>query len=121
MAELMGNDALKLVGIVRLLQQPGVDIDHLPGRHEGVDLVVADQDDLDVVGPQAGGLDQRLRQVAEQELGLAVAKYLLGRGRLNAGEQQCEPQHEERGKPGRAADHGPYSHSRPEQRMKPSF
>ena len=49
MAELVGDHALQLVGIVGRLDQPGIDVDDLPAGDEGVDLRSSISIDLDVV------------------------------------------------------------------------
>ena len=89
-AKLVGDDALQLVGVVGRDEQAGVDIDDLAAGDEGVDLGIVEQDDLDVVRVEAGGLDQRRGDIAEQQFGLAVAQDLLRGGRLGSGERQRE-------------------------------
>ena len=49
-AELVGDDALDLVHIVRGLDQAGLKIDGLTLRNEGVDLGIVEKNDLDAVG-----------------------------------------------------------------------
>ena len=48
-AELVRDDALQLVHIVRGLDQTGLHVDGLALRNEGVDLGIVEQDDLDAV------------------------------------------------------------------------
>ena len=52
-ADLVGDDALHLVGVVGGGDQARMDVDDLAAGDEGVDRPVVDQDDLDVVGPEA--------------------------------------------------------------------
>ena len=94
-AQLVGDDRLQLVGIVGRGDQAGVEIDHLPGGNEGIDLGIVDQNDLDAARVELGRFDQRTRHVAEQLLGLAVAQHRLRRHRLGGGERQRQRKHEE--------------------------
>ena len=54
MADLVRDDALDLVDIVGRVDQPAVDVDGLAARDEGVDLLVAEQDDLDIARLEPG-------------------------------------------------------------------
>ena len=61
-AELVRDDALQLVHIVGRLEQARLDIDRLARGDEGVDLGIVEQDDVDAVGVEAAGDDQRPRR-----------------------------------------------------------
>ncbi len=60
-------------GRLRLHQRAGVDEDALAVRDEGVERAVVDDDHLDVLLRQPGGLQQRLGIFAQQLLDLGVA------------------------------------------------
>ena len=77
MAQLMGDDALQLVHIVRLRDQAAMHPDILAARDEGVDFRIIDDEDLDIVGRHAGRLDQRRGHVGHEGFGLRVAQDLL--------------------------------------------
>ena len=88
--------------------------------YEGVDFVALEEDDLHVVGPEAGRFDQRACHIAEEGFGLGIAKDRLRQGGPHHhGEAQCQ-QHdepdEEMGPPAEGLDsfsHGsPYRHAR---------
>ncbi len=85
--------ALELIDVVGGGQKSAVDIDNLPLRDEGIDLRIVDQDDLDALGVQACGFDERIANLLEQQLGFAVAQQRLSRCRLSGGEEQHQPKH----------------------------
>ena len=127
-AELVRDHALQLVDVVDRLDEAGLDVDRLPGGDEGVDFRVVEQDDADAVGVEPGRLDQRPRNVLEQQFGLAVAEdrraafiFLRGRRlpRLGRDEQR---EHEQPHAAGQQRVHRrPLSIVGPERRMKPSL
>jgi hypothetical protein len=96
-AELVGDHALHHVGVVGRSDQPGMDVDDLAAGDEGVDRRIVDHGDLDIVGAEAGGLDQRTRHVAQQLLGLGVAQDRLRHRRPR---RQGEAQHQQQKQPG---------------------
>jgi len=73
-AELVGNNELKLVHIVGPGQEARVDVDVLAARNEGVDFVVVEKDDLNAFVVEVCGLDQRLGDVGEESFGLRVTE-----------------------------------------------
>ena len=92
MADFMGDHALHFIGGIGRVDQPAVDIDDLPARHEGVDRRVVDQDDLNVPRSQPCRLRQRFRHFLQQRLGFRVTQDGLRGGRLGHqrhGGQQC--------------------------------
>ena len=93
-AKLVGDDALDLVAVVGRREQAGVDVDHLPAGHEGVDRIVVEQDDRDVFGPQPRRGDDRPGDVAEPGLGLGVAQDFLRHGGAH-GDREAQGQDEE--------------------------
>ena len=96
-AELVGDHALDLVGVVGGGDQAGMDVDDLAAGDEGVDRLVVDEDDLDVLGPEPGRLDERPRHVAEQRLGLGVAQDRLRRRRPGRDREAQGEEHDEAG------------------------
>jgi hypothetical protein len=82
-AQLVRDHALHFADVVGRADQPAVDIDRLPARDEGVDRAVVEQHDIDVARFEAGGLDQRRGDVAEQRLGFGIAQHRLRRRRLH--------------------------------------
>ena len=77
-AEFVGDDALKPVDVVGVLDKPRINKHILSAASEGIDLRRADEDDLHRCGRQPGGEDERARDVLEQRLGFCVAQDLLG-------------------------------------------
>ena len=94
-AELVGDDALHLVGVLGGGEQAGMDVDDLPARDEGVDVALVKQDDSDILRLEPGGLDDRPRQLAQHGLGLGVAKDRLGRRGLKNGGKAERQKHQQ--------------------------
>ncbi len=90
-AGFVGDDPQHLVGVLGRLEEAGVQEDRLPAHDEGVDLLVADQDDMDVVGVEPGRAPHRLALLVDPVLDLGVADDrdagALGRG--HAGRQEA--------------------------------
>ena len=68
----MGDDALKLVGVVGFQNQAGVET-HDPRGREGVHLLRADQQDIDVLRVDAGSPEDGLGIAEQYLLNLGVA------------------------------------------------
>ena len=109
--ELVGDHALELVHIIRGEDQPGMNIDRLAGRDEGINRRIIEQDDVDARRIELGRADQRRRDVLEQQLGLAVAenrnRAFLRRSRLPADICQQECQHQQAREAGHGRSHRP--------------
>ncbi len=93
MAKFVGDDALHFIGIVGGGDEAAMDIDNLPARDEGVDVLVIDEDDLDVARLQPCGLNDRRGHIVEQFFGFRVAQNALrlrGAGHHQAGEREQE-------------------------------
>jgi hypothetical protein len=106
MSELVRDHALHFIGAVGRGDQPGMDVDDLPARHERIDRAVPDQHDLNILRPQSRCLDKRARHVAEQVLGLRIAQYRLRRGGLEYGREAHRQQHQQPREQGRGAAAG---------------
>ena len=76
------DDALHLLGAIRGIDQPRMNIHRLTARDESVDRRIIDQDDFDIVGFEPGRLDQRRRNLVEERLGLGIAQNALRGDRL---------------------------------------
>jgi hypothetical protein len=70
------DDADQLVGILGLNDQAGVDEHVLAAGREGVDVVVLDDEDLDALGVQARGGEDRITVGVQRRLDLGVADEL---------------------------------------------
>ena len=73
-AGFVGDDADDLQRIVRLFQHAGIDEDILAAGDEGVQLRAVDQDDVDIVGVQAGGDPDRGAEGSQRLLDLCIAE-----------------------------------------------
>ncbi len=102
-AGFVGDDPDQLVGVLGLLDQAGIDIDGQAAGGEGVDVLVADQHHVDVLGVQPRGfpdgqavlvhdlLDLRVADDRDV-LGVGEAGRQAGRQGANGGcRQQAEP------------------------------
>ena len=83
MAELVRDHALQLVVSVGLLDRARVDVDELAAGDERVDVVVADQQDLERTRLEPGRFRQAGRDLLEEMLGLGIAQHLLRQRRLH--------------------------------------
>jgi len=72
-----------------------LEVDRLAGGDEGVDLGIVQQDDVGRLGVEPGRGDQRIGDIAEQKLGLAVAEDRLSRSRPRRGEGEDEREHQQ--------------------------
>ena len=89
MPQFVRDHALNLGGRAGFLDQPLVDVNDLPARHERVDRRVAEQHHIDIARVEPGGADYRRRQFAQHRLGLGIAQHRLGQRGLHAkGERQ---------------------------------
>uniref|UniRef100_A0A0N4ZJ07 Transcriptional regulator n=1 Tax=Parastrongyloides trichosuri TaxID=131310 RepID=A0A0N4ZJ07_PARTI len=78
---LVGDHAQKLVGVLGPQNQAGVQPHDSPARGEGVQVVVVDQQDLDLVRVQAHGVEHGLGPLMDDALDLGVPDQALGLGR----------------------------------------
>ncbi len=69
----MGKHADHLVRRIRIHQRAGIDEDAAAVGDEGVEGPVVDDDDLNVLLGEPGGLQKRLRVFAQQLLDLGIA------------------------------------------------
>ena len=74
MAQLVRHDALHFIGGVCRVDQTGIEIDPLTAGDKGVDLVIVDQHDVDMLGVQLGGCHQRRHHIGKQRLGFRIAQ-----------------------------------------------
>ena len=88
--QLVRDHTLHFLGRVGGVDQSRMDIDDLPTRHEGVDGRIIDQHDVDILGLEPGGLDQRGRNLVEEGLGLGIAQDRLRSDRLGHEHGRCE-------------------------------
>ena len=89
-AQFMRDYALHFAGRSGGVDQPAVDVNDLPARDEGVDRWIVDQNDVDILRVQPGGLDQWPGHIAQQCLGFGIAQDGLGGGGLNRHDQGRE-------------------------------
>ena len=82
MPQFVRQDALDLVGVVRLQDRARVDVDRLPGHDEGVEAVVRNQHDIDVRRIESRRGRQRRNEIVEPRLGFGIAKNALRGGGL---------------------------------------
>src|SRR3546814_1389272 len=68
MAQLMSDDALKLIHIIRLRQETAVNPDDLSSGHKGVDFGIVDQQHLNIAWVQASRLFKWRGDTVEQRL-----------------------------------------------------
>ena len=78
-ADLVPDDAFKLLGCVGLHDEACVNEHVLAGGSEGVQRIVLHDVDADVPRLQAGGFKQRVAIIAQDLLDLGVADQALGR------------------------------------------
>jgi hypothetical protein len=69
----VGEHADDLVRGIGLHQRADIDEDAVPARHERVEGLLVDEDDLRRPGVKAGRAEDRLRVVAQELLGFGVA------------------------------------------------
>ena len=62
----MGNHAFQLERRIGLLDKTRIQKDVLPARHKGVERIVINDVDVDIVGIQSRGFQQRCREVFER-------------------------------------------------------
>ena len=92
-SQLVGDHALDLVGVLGPGEQAGMDVDDLAPGDEGVDRIVVDEDDSDILRLEAGGQDQRPRHIAKQRFRLGIAKDLLGESGPGHGGEAQQDEH----------------------------
>ena len=105
-AKLVRDHALDLACRACLIDKAAVEVNRLPADHEGIDRGVVDENDIDVLRLESGGLDQRRGHVGEQPLGFGIAKNRLRRDRP-CGEDQHGKHGGEQGDSVAKARHGP--------------
>ena len=74
-AALVGEHADELIGRRRLHQRAGIHEDAVRIHDERVEIGIVDDDDLDVLRGESGGLENRRRVVAQQLFDLGVANH----------------------------------------------
>jgi len=99
MADFVRDHALDFIRAGRGVDQSGVDIDGLAAGDERVHFLVVEQHDLDVVGRQPRGDDDRPHHVAEELLRLGVAQHGLRGGGDGAERERAGNQHRLRDSP----------------------
>src|SRR3546814_604177 len=77
MAQLMSDDALKLIHIIRLRQETAVNPDDLSSGHKGVDFGIVDQQHLNIAWVQASRLFKWRGDTVEQRLRFRIPQNLL--------------------------------------------
>ncbi len=92
MAELVGDDALDLVGIVGMFDRAAIEEDRLTNGNEGVDLRIVDHPDLDGIWGKTGRDRHRRGDVGQELLGFGVTQHRLGQCGLG-GECQRHERH----------------------------
>ena len=76
-AELVGDHALHLVGIVGDGDQAGMKIDDLAAGDEGVDLAVLDQDDLDIARARAAAASISGRAMSRSRASVSASRRIV--------------------------------------------
>src|SRR3546814_20509885 len=77
MAQLMSDDALKLIHIIRLRQETAVNPDDLSSGHKGVDFGIVDQQHLNVARVQASRLFKWRGDTVEHRLRFRIPQNLM--------------------------------------------
>ena len=80
MADLVGDDSLKVGGVARRLYEPRREPDDVGGGGEGVDRILIGDDKAQALAIHAGGIIDGRCQPQEEVLGLGVAQHGGGRG-----------------------------------------
>ena len=80
MADLVGDDSLKVGGVARRLHEPRRESDDVGGGGEGVDRALVGDDEAQALAIHAGGIIDGCCQPQEEVLGLGVAQHGGGRG-----------------------------------------
>src|SRR3546814_12800121 len=107
MAQLMSDDALKLIHIIRLRQETAVNPDDLSSGHKGVDFGIVDQQHLNIAWVQASRLFKWRGDTVEQRLRFRIPQNLLRHDR------PCQQQ-KGKNKDGKTAKHSsPTGQKRP--------
>jgi hypothetical protein len=70
--------ALHFLHAVCRIDQAGVEIDRLAARHERVDRPIVEEHEIDRLGIESGGRDDRCGHITQQRLGFGVAQHRLG-------------------------------------------
>jgi len=78
MTGLVRDDPDQLVRVLGAQHQPAIDEDRLPASDKGIELIVLDEIDADIIGLQPGGAPDRGGHRFDVVFGLGVAQQHLG-------------------------------------------